>query len=391
MNKLPILFIHSSNELYGSDRVLLQLVSGLDRQRFEPVVVLPNDINYEGELSQALDELDICNYSISLGVLRRKYFSLIGIIQFAYNFFRGIHALWEIAKQHKILLIHSNTSAVFGGGLAAFLLQVHHVRHVHEIHKKPEWLGRVITSASCLGAQTVVAISSAVADNIPSYICGRLTLQIIWNGVDVDLFNPEISGETIRREWCINANTIVIGVVGRLSHWKGQNLLLEAARHLEFHNHSIIFVIVGDPPSEDNDTLPGLKKQASDLGLEDKTKFIPFDARMPEIMRVIDVLVIPSTLPEPFGLVALEAMASERPVIAAKHGGLTDIVIDGQTGVFFRPNDAGSLSEAMHRLIIDPELRVKMGKQGRSRVVENFSLEKFQQQFEHLFSELLSK
>jgi glycosyltransferase involved in cell wall biosynthesis len=103
----------------------------------------------------------------------------------------------------------------------------------------------------------------------------------------------------------------------------------------------------------------------------------PFRAEIGPVLAAADVVVVPSTKPEPFGRVAIEAMGLQRPVIAAAHGGLTEIVADGETGILVRPCDAEALAAAMSALLHDPALRARMGGAGRNRQQRYFSSSRY--------------
>lgn len=384
----PILFLHSSNEMYGSDKVLFQIISGLDKELFEPIVILPSDIHYEGKLSQALDGIGVRNYSVTIAILRRKYFSLGGGVQLLFNYLSGLWRIWLIARKHKVSLIHSNTSAVLGGGVVAFFLGIPHIRHVHEILKQPEWLGKIIYSMICVGSQQVVAISSAVAEALQSSIgCLERKITLIWNGIDTDVFSPQVSGKEMRKEWGIPEDGIVVSVVGRISHWKGQEVFLDAAHSL-LDNPSLYFIIIGDPIQGDEQRLLNLKKKVAFWEQKNRVIFVQYDNRIAEVMRAIDILVVPSILPEPFGLVVIEAMASERCVVAFAHGGVKEIVNDS-TGLLVTPNNVNALRNAILKLALDENMRNQMGRHGRRRVIQNFSLTKFKNEFNDLYLSII--
>jgi glycosyltransferase involved in cell wall biosynthesis len=104
-------------------------------------------------------------------------------------------------------------------------------------------------------------------------------------------------------------------------------------------------------------------------------QFVRFVADIYPVWSASDIAVVPSLEPEPFGMVAIEAMACGLPVLAARHGGLLDIVEDGVTGLFFEPRDARSLAEMLFRLLKDPQLRARMGVAGAQRQRAMFSLQ----------------
>jgi glycosyltransferase involved in cell wall biosynthesis len=383
-----LLFVHSSDELYGSDVVLWHLVTGLDRQRFEPIVVLPSDIPYEGKLSAALEQAGVIHYSIKMGVIRRRYFNPAGMVHYLAYLGYGTWQLALLVRRHHINLIHSNTSAVLGGALVARLFGLPHVWHIHEILEQPAWVGRLIYRIVLANSTKVVAISHAVARHI-NQRGDQPNIEIISDGVDCTRFRPHVDGQSFRDRWGVRSGEVVVGVVGRISHWKGQELFLEAAGKTAALCPQIRFAIVGDPVPGDESRLVNLRAQANQLGLADKVIFQAFTENAPEIMRALDILVLPSTLPEPLGLVALEAMASERPVIAAGHGGSLEIVISGENGLLFPPGDSNALAQAIIRLATDSERRKHLALRGRQQVVEHFSLKEFRQKFTRLYTNLI--
>ncbi|MBW1972734.1 MAG: glycosyltransferase family 4 protein [Deltaproteobacteria bacterium] len=120
--------------------------------------------------------------------------------------------------------------------------------------------------------------------------------------------------------------------------------------------------------------------------IKDKIRLIPFVKDIEEIYHLSDIIVVPSTEPESFGLTAVEAMAAKKPVVASAHGGLLDIVIDGETGILVPPNDQIALANAIVKLIEDPLLRKSMGEAGRKRQRELFSIERYVKEFEEVYS-----
>lgn len=382
-----ILFVHSSNELYGSDKVLLELVCGLDRKHFEPIVILPSDIQYEGKLGEALKKAGITYYEIKMGVLRRHYFSILGLIRYFFFLVNGIIKINVLVRRHHICLIHSNTIAVWGGAIVARIHGISHIWHVHEIMERPKWLGRLLYSLICANSTQVIAISKAVANHICKH--GQPTnIQVIYNGIDCDVFSPYINGQQFKKQWHVSENTVIFGLVGRISHWKGQELFLDAAaKTIEVYS-SIHFVLIGDPIPGEEWRLIKLQTQINNLCLTEKVTLMPFHEAVPKIMRALDVLVLPSTLPEPFGLVLLEAMACERCVIATSHGGPLEIVVHNKTGLLIPPNNSSALSAAMVSLATDSNLRYLMGRGGRQRVLKLFSLNIFRSKFAQLYSNL---
>lgn len=387
--KNKILFVHSSNELYGSDRVLLQVIEGLPSERFEPIVVTPTDAGKHGPLGRHLHSLSIRHEVVQLGVLRRRYMTPVGMLIYLTRILVGTYQLLRLISKYKVDLVHTNTSAILSGAFAARLTSKPHVWHVHEIVEHPKWLGTFLNRFILNNSTRIVAISRAVAEKL-GHSQKSNEVTVIWNGVDLDRLKPALSQSTTRDSGEGWGNEVVLGLIGRLSHWKGQELFLEAAAEALAQEKNLHFLIVGGAVPGDEGRLPALQALAAKLNIRDKVTFLPFTEEIGSIFHSLDIVVVPSTLPEPFGLVVVEGMAASRPVIAAAHGGPKEIVVDGETGLLFQPSDVSSLRDAILKLARDPSLRLAMGSAGYARAVQCFGLRRFQRSFISLYNSLLA-
>jgi glycosyltransferase involved in cell wall biosynthesis len=131
------------------------------------------------------------------------------------------------------------------------------------------------------------------------------------------------------------------------------------------------------------------RKEVHDAGLDNKLTINDFRADMPDVFAAFDIFVLPSILPEPFGLVVIEAMASGKPVVATAPGGPSETVVDGETGFLVPPSDASAIAKALEELLADPAKRISMGDAGRRRAREVFSLPRYVSEFEELYDSIL--
>lgn len=233
-------------------------------------------------------------------------------------------------------------------------------------------LGRLLREAD-----RVVAVSGAILRQIrliEPEIEARSSL--IYNGLAVPSLAPAPRPLNPPRLVCL----------GRVIEEKGFDLAIAALAELIPDFPGIRLTVAGDGPA-----LPGLKNQARDLGIAEAVDFVGWvspDA-VPELMNTATVMVMPSRWEEPFGLVAVEAALMARPVVAARVGGLAEVVADGEGGHLVDKDDAAAIARAVGHLLQDPEAADRMGRAGRQRAQEMFSLDSEIDAYETLFRSLV--
>ncbi len=391
MSAIPLLFAHSSDELYGSDIVLFELVQRLAATRFRPVVLTPTDIRYEGHLSRALTGVGIAHHAVDMPVLRRRYLSPRGLPVFLRRLLAGTGRVQRLAVAEGARLIHSNTAAVWGGALAARRLGLPHVWHIHELITEPTFVRRLVAAMVARYADRVVAISRAVADHL---LADRPDLAprllVIPDAVDTVRFHPDNDGGPLRQSWDVADDEVLVGMVGRISAWKGQEVFIAALAEALTQVPRLRGVIVGDVVPGETWRRQELVHRAGAYGLGDRLIWAGYRHDTPQVMAALDVLVLPSVRPEPFGMVVLEAMATGKPVIATAHGGPLETVRDGETGYLVPPGEPSALAAVLVRLARQPDLRRRLGQAGRERVCRHFTFAGHVVAFAQLYAELLS-
>jgi glycosyltransferase involved in cell wall biosynthesis len=197
----------------------------------------------------------------------------------------------------------------------------------------------------------------------------------IYNSVDVERIATSAanSDRTMLRATLNIGDPPVVGIVGRLRWEKGQGVLLEAMVTVVRQIPSVLLLMVGDGPDRE-----GLQRQSERLGIVDNVRWLG-QQTTEELFRlysIMDVVAVPSIF-EGFGLVAAEAMAAGLPVVATAVDGLTEIIIDQETGRLVPPQDADALAAALIQLLTSPEAATGMGQKGQQRVGAHFSLQRF--------------
>ncbi len=386
-----ILFVHNSNDLYGADVVLLNLIRGLDRKQFRAIVALPADVRHINRLSAKLEALKIPFYFLPLGIIRRRYLTVRGILRLLADLGRGIVALNSLIRRERVDIVHSNTLTVMAGPIAARLSGRPHIWHIHEIvstqgpsRKVLHWI------AAHVGGQ-LVTVSDAVRKHIllDQPRAGAI-IKTIHNGIDLSPFLEAESGTRVRQELGIPNEALAIGTVGRVSHLKGQFLFAEAAHKVLARYPDVYFVAIGGVFDNEFHHMAALKDLVASLSIKN-FKICDFREDVAAAMAAFNVFVLPSILPESFPTVIIEAMASGLPVIAAETGGVPEMVVPGKTGILFHPGEVDELESAILCLIRDEAARKAMGLAARERAVEAFRLSRFAHEFEELYGSLLSE
>jgi len=224
----------------------------------------------------------------------------------------------------------------------------------------------------------VVAISEPIAALLAAGGIDGEKIRVIPSGVDPAPYEniPPRGGEP---------SPVVVGTVAALEARKGHRFLLEAAAELKRRGRSFIFRVAGDGSEK-----TALQEMARKLGVEREVEFVGFVADVAGFLASIDIFVLASMF-EGLGVAAIEAMAAARPVVATAVGGLKDLVVEGETGFLVPPGDSMALAQALDGLAEEKELARAMGKKGRARVLEHFTMERMARANEEFYYQLLGR
>jgi len=366
MKRSRILHLNHVAYIGGAEVALINLLSYVDRERFEPVVMSP-----EGELQRVVcDELRLRCATIQTLPGLNRYTLPRAIARFPL-------LLYNIAKERPDLIYANTNFAALYSGLIGKCLKIPSLAHIRDI----EPLGRM---ARILIRQNtrLIAISQAVKRYLIEETMPPNRITCVYDGVDLRQYQPQARREAQKG--------VVIGIIGQIGERKGHLTLLEALRGLVREQTQIKLLIVGTEPAH---SVEGYTERlhtfVQEHQLEPYIEFLGFRRDVPELLAQLDMLVLPSQQ-EPFGKIVIEAMAMETPVIASRVGGVPEIVVDGETGLLVPPQDPAALHHAIRRLLADAALRERMGKAGRLRVEACFSLERNVQATQAIYRELLS-
>lgn len=365
------LFLHPSDELYGSDRCLIETVRSLPVGSV-PIVLLPRDLPYQGRLAGKLQQFGTDVRYVDYAVLRRRSLTPGRIPSLVSTFVSGYREVVRIARQEQIDLVFTSTLAIPFGGWLARQLSVPHIWHVHEhIGDEPGIYQLAIRRLLRSVPSQIIANSHSVARALAG-IDRRLRnrIQVVPNGIDTAAF--------ARTEHPVSA-TPVIGVIGRLSPRKGTSEAIRAAALLKAHGYQFRLCLTGGPPVDEPWLLDRYRNQAHDCGLDDFVEFQGERTDPAASYTELDILLLPSQRPEPFGLVVIEAMAAGLPVLATLNGGGSDEIMEhGVSGLYCgqHPRD---IARSLERLLDDDELRSQLGDYARTEVIKHYNIERYRQ------------
>jgi glycosyltransferase involved in cell wall biosynthesis len=377
---MKILFLHSSSDLYGASKILLAVTQLCKESNHEITVVLSE----KGMLADQFTELGIEVIYIDLAILRRQYLSFGGLLNRASTGYKAYLRLKQLCKERHFNLIYSNTTAVIVGFFVASTMRLAHIWHVHEIIEKPAALFRMLSWLLNKKINRIITVSKSVNDHWSKYVDPK-KMTIIYNGIEYWLFENKESN--FRLEQNISADAVLIGMVGRVHFWKGQDYFLKIAGQIHLQFPELIFVSVGDSFSGYEYLYKVLDGIISEENLTQVVKQVPFRADILNVYNALDIFVLPSQLPDPAPLVVGEAMACGLPVVATKQGGAVEFIEDGVSGILIPLNDAKAAAKKITPLITNLIARKKMGNAARERVVNHFSRKNFNQQILHFIEQ----
>ncbi|MCH6234025.1 glycosyltransferase [Cognataquiflexum rubidum] len=373
-----VLVIHSAADLYGASKNLVRSLVAFQKIDWNPITILPN----EGPLVQEIKNLGLEVIILDHGVIRRQNLSLKGIIALLRQLANSFKILNRLMKERGVSLIYTNSNANVVGGLLSRWTNTKHIWHVHEIINHPKWFKVALELYNRFFGDMLLCVSQAVIDNHP--LTPKSKLNLLYNGIDTRPFLKTASN--LKQELGLKENVILIGMVARVSFWKGQKYFLDVASVLVKSNPNLHFIMVGDAFTGYEYLYEENRAHLEKLGLKDHVTDLGFRTDITNILGGLDIFMLPSILPDPLPTTVLEAMAAGKPVVATSHGGAVEMVQSGETG-YLVPWDNAEKAAASFQILIDsPEKRLVMGEKGAQRIKDHFSIEKYIANFGEIIS-----
>jgi glycosyltransferase involved in cell wall biosynthesis len=393
---LRVAFFDHTAKIGGGEIALANLIRNIDRSMVYPIVLLSADgplverLRGEAEVHVLpLEETVAGAAKDSLGW--RSLFRL----QESIATLRYIRKVSAFLREMQIDLIHTNSlKADIIGGIAAKRSRIPVVWHVRD-RIEPDYLPgsvvRIFRVLSRILPDFVIANSAATLKTIhlgrkrqglaiPSGVVLEERTRVVHDGYEVEAADQNVDSGPVRR----------VGLVGRISPWKGQHIFIQAAAIVHQEFPKLIFEIIGAALFEERAYEQQLHDLCASLGLTNAVKFAGFVEQVSARIAQLEIIVHASTTGEPFGQVIIEGMAAAKPVVATNGGGVPEIVQDGVTGLLVPMGDARKMAEAILYLLKNPELGEQMGARGRVRALDQFTIHQTARKVEAVYKEVLA-
>jgi glycosyltransferase involved in cell wall biosynthesis len=370
-----VLYVNHTAEISGAERSLLSLLRALPGH-LSPLVATP-----PGRLAEAVAGLGVPTTAIAGTAGSLRLHPVHTPRALAELSMAGLQVR-SAARRHRANVVHANS---IRAGIALALARVSPAASV--VHVRDCLPPGPVSSATlrliAASATTVVANSRYTASSVRA-AAPAARPEVLYNPVELDRWDPRRIDRAGARAALGEAGTrgVLLGVVGQLSPWKGQDTAIEALRLLCAEGVDAHLLLIGSAKFiaratrfDNRRYVAHLRSLVDDAGLGERVSWLGEREDVPELVRALDVLLAPSW-EEPFGRALIEAMALGVPVIATNVGGPAEIVEDGREGCLCPPREPDSWARAARRILASPDRGAEMGRAGRRRVKEAFTVER---------------
>ncbi|MDF5711483.1 MAG: glycosyltransferase family 4 protein [Nostoc sp. S4] len=379
---MKIIFLDQSGKPGGAELCLIDIVKPY---RHNALVGLFAD----GEFKHLLQQNNIPVEILTTQTIRvRKESSLIQGLKSLGQLIPLIRKVVRKAREYD--LIYANTQkALVVGAIASFLSHRPLVYHLHDILSAQHFSQTNIHIAINLANRFVsLVIANSQASKAAFVQAGGRPdiIEVVYNGFEPKNYQTHKSDTNKLQQQLGLEGKFVVGHFSRLAPWKGQHILIAA---LAQSPQEVTAILVGDALFGEKDYVQQLHQQVTELGLENRVKFLGFRSDIPQLMAACDLVAHTSTSPEPFGRVIVEAMLCGKPVVAAKAGGAMELIEHGLNGILVTPGEPQELAQVITTCLQETGITASIANNARTTASERFDIVTINQQITQLLKSML--
>ena len=399
--KKKILILDTGKEWGGGTNSLLELLKRIDKSKYHFTALFYNNYKkgYESDIKTEIEKLGVeflileqrkqpVIVKIAKELSRLTFFFSrqlkrysVFLIDYHFRIKQNAEKISELLKNLRIDLLYMNNqpSSNLEGIIASKITGIPALQH----SRIETTLNSFEIKAVNLWLKKMICVSEGVKNSFIRQGVDKSKCVIVYNGIAIETV-PKASRQDIRKTWGISDKDILIGTVGSLIKRKRIMDLIEATAIVAKRSeHPIKCMIIGKGPEKEN-----LMTKVKERNLDSRIIFTDFQSDAISHINALDIFAMPS---ENEGLprVILEAMLLGKPVIASDITGPSELVIDGETGFLVPAGQTERFADAMLRLIKNAEMRKQMGEKAKERIIRNFPIEKYVNDVENVFAEVL--
>ena len=396
-----ILILDTGKEWGGGANSLLELLKRIDKSKYHFTALFYNNYKkgYESDIKTEIEKLgveflileqrkqpvivkiakELSRLTFFFSRRLKRYF--VFLIDYHFRIKQNAEKTSELLKNLRIDLLYMNNqpSSNLEGIIASKMTEVPALQH----SRIETTLNSFEVKAVNLWLKKMICVSEGVKNSFVRQGVDKSKCVVVYNGIAIETV-PNASRQDIRKMWGISDKDILIGAVGSLIKRKRIiDLIVAIAMVVNRSEHPVKCMVIGKGPEKEN-----LMVKVKERTLDSRIIFTGFQSDAISYINALDIFVMPS---EKEGLprVILEAMLMGKPVIASDITGPSELVVDGETGFLVPVGKTETIAGAILRLIENPILRERMGEKAKERIIRNFPVEKYVNDVENVFAEVL--
>jgi len=394
-----ILYIEGCRDgtIGGSHTCLYSMVTNINRNKFQPIVVFYDDHHIAHKLRDLNIKVHIfpnkkpiiftrkLKKSSFKKITSRLFLLLQKMINFSSYFLRPALYNALFIKKNNIDIVHLNNSVngnhewILAAKIACTKIITHQRGITNKLSHTVKFLGKNLDAIIC--------ISKTVFKDISRQNLKAEKLKIVYDGIDFSSFKISMDAKSIREFYSIDTTDPVVGVVGNIKQWKGQEVVVRAVNILKKTLPGIKCLLVGEMFEGDPYYLK-IKKSIDEFSIANNVIFTGFQKNPADFINVMDVVVHSSIEPEPFGMVNLEAMYMRKPVVSTNIGGPTEVFTSGKDGILITPGNPEHLAQTLSLLLNNRGLRQKIGEEAHKTIMRKFTINRTVEEIEKCYEAL---